>query len=94
MQGEVKSSQNYYGEINTEIAKEILATDPICTSTTDGKISDSELIKNMGLLAFMGPPNGESFVPTNEQKEKFKGITDLPASGWVELYPSISEYEF
>jgi len=87
----IELKEKYYGEINTEIAKQILSTDPICTSTTDGKISDSELIKNMGMLAFMGPPNGQHFVPTNEQKERFKGITDLPASGWVELYPSISE---
>ena len=87
----IELKEEYYGDIDTEIAKQILAADKIGSSTTDGKISDSTLIKNMGLLAFMGAPNGKLFVPTIEQKKKFKGIVDLPSSGWVELYPSKSK---
>jgi outer membrane protein assembly factor BamB len=83
--------EKFYGEINTEIAKKILATEPICSGTTDGKISDTMLVKNMGLLAFMGDPNGELFVPTKAQKNRLRGITELPASGWVEIYSSVTE---
>jgi outer membrane protein assembly factor BamB len=83
--------EKFYGEINTEIAKKILSTEPICIGTTDGKISDTTHVKNMGFLAFMGAPNGELFVPTKAQKNKLRGITELPSSGWVEIYSSVSK---
>ena len=41
----------------------------------------------MGLVLHMGNPNGEEWIPTSEQKEKFTGVTNLPSSGWMELYP-------
>ena len=78
--------EEYYGKIDLEIAKTILATYPICEPSTDGKTTDSTLINNLGFLAFIGNPNGVEYVTTNEQKKKFKGITDLPAVGWTEIY--------
>lgn len=54
---------------------------------TDGKITSSKLMENMGLLTFMGNPNGSTCKPTDELKKIFHGITELPASGWVEIYP-------
>ena len=84
-------SNRYYGKIDVAIAKKILATDPICKGTTDGKITDSELMKDMGLLAFMGCPDGGKWNPTDDQKNKFHGITELPASGWAHIYPFNSE---
>jgi outer membrane protein assembly factor BamB len=84
--------KQYYGNIDTDIAKKILATPPINLAMTDGKITTSSLMGNMGLLAFMGNPDGSAFMPTNNLKTKFHGIKELPASGWVELYPSISKH--
>ena len=83
--------KQYYGKIDEEIAKKILAIYPICMDMTDGKITSSKLMENMGLLTFMGNPNGSTCKPTDELKKMFHGITELPASGWLKLYPSISK---
>jgi outer membrane protein assembly factor BamB len=82
--------KKYYGEIDEEIAKKILGTHPICNGMTDGKITTSKLMENMGLLLIMGNPNGTIYIPTDENKKKFNGVTELPVSGWVEIYPAIS----
>jgi len=83
--------KEYYGEVDINVAKKIMATDPICRTRTDCKITDSELMEKLGLLAHMGNPNGSQWNPTDEQKKDFAGITELPASGWVEIYPSKSQ---
>lgn len=83
--------EQYYGKIDTENAKKIMSTYPICRSSSDCKITDSELMENLGLLAFMGNPNGTQWNPTDEFKKKFNGVTELPTSGWVEIYPSKSQ---
>jgi len=82
--------KEYYGKIDTEIAKKIMATTPICTRSTDCKITTSKLIENNGLIVLMGNPNGTQFNPTSKQKNKYTKITELPSSGWVEIYPSKS----
>ncbi|KYK20029.1 hypothetical protein AYK24_04450 [Thermoplasmatales archaeon SG8-52-4] len=82
--------KQYYGKIDAEIAKKILGSDSISNGMTDGKITTSKLMKNLGLLLIMGNPNGIVYKPTDENKKKFHGITDLPVSGWVEIYPAIS----
>jgi len=83
--------QQYYGKIDAEIAKKILATPPICLPTTDGKITTTKLMESTGFLAIMGCPNGSTLKTTNKSEKKFHGITELPSSGWVELYSSISK---
>ena len=58
---------------------------------SDGKITSSRLMENLGLLAFMGNPNGIDWKPTDEIKNVSHRVTELPASGWVELYSPISK---
>ena len=58
--------KQYYGKIDEKIAKKILATHPICLGMSDGKITSSKLMENLGLLAFMGNPNGIDWKPTDE----------------------------
>ena len=84
----IELEEKYYGKIDTETAKEILATNPINMDITDAKITDSKLMKNMGLFAFMGIPDGSTWTPTEEQEKMYHGITFLPPNGWVEIYPS------
>ena len=84
--------EQYYGQIDEEIAKKILSTHPINKDTTDGKITSSKLIKDMGLLAFIGNPDGTTWKPTDKNKNIYHGVTELPASGWVELYASTSKH--
>jgi len=83
--------EQYYGKIDTNIAKKIMSTPPICEKTTDCKITSSKLMDNMGLFVFMGRPDGEEWNPTDEEKKIFRDITELPASGWLEIYPPQSE---
>ena len=77
-----------YGKIDTYIAKKIMSTHPIYENTTDCKITCSDLMDQMGLLLFMGRPDGEQWIPTDEEKNKYIGVTELPTSGWLEVYPS------
>ncbi len=83
----IELEKEFYGKIDTKIAKEILATTPICKDMSDGKITNSSLMKDMRLLACMGNSNGSQFNPTDSDKEKFHGFTELPSNGWVEIYP-------
>lgn len=84
--------KHYYGKIDAEIAKKILGTQPICNGMTDGKITTSKLMENMGVLLIMGNPSGIIFKPTEENKKKYRGVTELPVSGWAEIYPASSNH--
>ena len=81
----------YYGKIDVDIVKKIMSTEPISNSPIDCKITDSRLVENIGLWAHMGNPDGRHFMPTAEQQETLKGITDVPGTGWVKLYASKSQ---
>ena len=82
--------KQYYGKIDAEIAKKILESEPICNGMTDGKITTSKLMENMGLILIMGNPSGVIYKPSDENKKKYHGITELPVCGWVEIYPANS----
>ena len=81
----------YYGKIDMEIAKKIMATPPINKDTWDCKITDSSLLKNLGFWAHMGNADGKLWVPTEENKEKLKGVTEGPGTGWVKIFASKSQ---
>jgi len=87
----VEKGDLYYGKIDTENAKKIMTAAPLPDLTTDCKITSSKLMENMGLIAFYGKTNGVTYIPSEEDKKNFKGVTELPPSGWVELYPSVSQ---
>ncbi len=83
----IELGEKYYGKIDTNIAKKIMSTNPIYEKTTDCKITSSKLMDKMGLFVFMGRPDGEQWNPTDDEKKKFQGVTELPTCGWLELYP-------
>ena len=83
----------YYGNIDVDIIKKIMATEPICTLTTDCKITDSQLMKNLGLWAYIGRPDGFHWKPTPELEKNLKGIKETPGTGWLKLYASRSQYK-
>jgi outer membrane protein assembly factor BamB len=82
--------EQYYGQIDTNNAKKIMSTHPIYVDTTDCKITSSKQMKHMGLFAFIGRPDGEQWNPTEEEKNMNIGVTELPACGWLEIFPSKS----
>jgi outer membrane protein assembly factor BamB len=80
--------EEYKGRIDVDIAKLIMCTEPICSISTDCKITSSSLIKNFGLWAFMGNPDGTNFIADeNPYKKPKKSYTDMPACGWVQIFP-------
>ena len=83
--------EKYYGKIDIEIVKKIFTTSPISKGLTDVKITNSKLMKNIGLLTNFGSPEGTEWIPNKEEIDKFKGVTVLPPSGWVEIIPSKSD---
>lgn len=84
-------SEQYYGKIDTENAKMILSSPPLVDYITDCKITDSKLAENLGIICFMGKSNGVTWVPDEKSEKDFRGVTILPPTGWVELYPTNSE---
>lgn len=86
--------ESYYGNIDVENVKKILTTYPISKGITDVKITNSKLMKNIGLITYFGCIDGTEWTPDDKEKTKFKGITNLPTCGWVEIIPSKSEAVF
>jgi len=85
--------EEYYGKIDVDLARKIMSTYPIC-DVLDGKIimfdckvTDSELVDNFGLWAFMGNPGHADFesekYPIHKEREEY---VDSPACGWVQIY--------
>jgi len=86
--------EEYYGQIDIEIAKKIISTSPLCKNSCDTKITTTKLMENMGLVTHMGNPDGSQWNPTDEQKKNYEWVTPLPVSGWVEIYGLNSNPEF
>ena len=87
----IELGEQYYGTIDIRIAKIIMSTPPIVDRVTDGKITDSNLMKKLGLIACMGKPDGSQWDTTDEYKKKYNKATELPSSGFVKIYPSNSK---
>jgi len=83
----MKIADEMYGNIDIKNAKKILATDPLSYSLTDGKITSTTLMNNMTFLAHLGNPDGSTWVPTQDFKNKYSRATVFPAMGWVEINP-------
>ena len=77
-----------YGEIDVENAKKILAIDPLSSGLTDGKITTSDLVEDMVLLSHLGNPDGSTWVPTQNFRNKYSLANVFPAMGWVEIDPT------
>jgi len=81
----------YYGKIDVDVVKKIMATPPISDFPIDCKITDSRLSEDLGLWAHMGKPDGSHFKPKPKDQEDLKGLTEVPGAGWVKLYASKSQ---
>lgn len=77
----------WYGSLDVERVKEIMSTEPVSSWSGDCKLTDSELLKNLGLWAIMGNPGGTIW---DLEKPGFGKETadmkQLPISGWVRLF--------
>jgi len=79
---------NKYGNnsnIDIDVVKEIMSTNPIVSWSPDCKMTDSHLLENNGLWAFIGNPAGKirNIYDTSDINVK---IIEIPPSGWVRFY--------
>jgi outer membrane protein assembly factor BamB len=84
----------YYGEIDTDIVKEIMSDPVIMSSITDIKLTDSKLLEQNGLWAFFGNP-GRALNYTNVDTTSHKSESMYP-NGWVRVFglPSKDDITF
>ncbi|OGS40964.1 MAG: hypothetical protein A3K77_07070 [Euryarchaeota archaeon RBG_13_31_8] len=75
----------YYGNIDINVVKEIMSTDPIVSWSPDCKMTDSHLLENNGLWIFIGNPAGR-LRNIHDTSDKNVKIIEVPPSGWVRLY--------
>jgi len=82
--------EQYYGEIDVNLAKKFMTTEPINKPMFDCKLTDSKLVNDFGMWAYYGFVNGTDKALV-EQYKNLPGITDIPSCGWVNIY-GITEY--
>ena len=82
----------YYGEIDTDILKEIMSDPLISKAITDVKLTDSKLLEQNGLWAFFGNTgrtlNYSNIDTTNHKTES------LPPLGWVRIFGIPAKRDF
>lgn len=74
----------YYGNIDVDIVKTIMASTPIGDWSTDCKISDTSLIQQNALWCFFGNQQGNILNMTIIDKPE-KNITPIPPHGWTQI---------
>lgn len=75
----------YYGNIDAEVVKKIMSTEPMTGFTSDCKLTDSYLLANNGLWAFWGNTGGKVWN-TSHLQPNLRGVVDVPPAGWVRMY--------
>ncbi len=77
---------DYYGEIDVNIAKKMMSTYPIYQPMFDCKITDSKFIDDFGLSAFFGRTSGTDIKFGKNSDKNKPGLADIPSCGWVNIY--------
>jgi outer membrane protein assembly factor BamB len=75
----------FYGDIDIDVVKQIMATEPIVVWSPDCKMTDSFLLENNGLWAFIGNPAGR-LKNIHDISDKNEKIIEVPPCGWVRIY--------
>lgn len=75
----------YYGEIDIDIFKEIMSTNPIGRHSPDCKITSTNLLENNGLWVFTGNPGGRVLNIENLDNSMIKFEESKPV-GWVRIF--------
>ena len=85
----------YYGEIDVDVVKTIMATSPISDWNTDCKITDSSLLEQNGAWFFYGNNDGRIENLTNFDYPE-RTIEQIHPTGWVRIYglPEKENYTF
>jgi outer membrane protein assembly factor BamB len=82
----------YYGQIDTDIVKEIMSTDPISSSITDIKVTDSTILSKNGIWLYYGNP--VKTISYNDLKTKEKENIVVNPTGWVRIFGIFSNESY
>ena len=75
----------YYGEIDVEIVKQIMGTDPISTYSPDCKITSTSLLDHHGMLVHSGHPGGKTLsMAYFDSPDAY--YEPLEPNGWVKVF--------
>jgi len=85
--------EKYYGDIDVEVVKEIMSTDPIGTYSPDCKITSTTLVENNGIWLFTGNPGGKTLSMATFDSPVISWDEVLPV-GWVRLYGLPAEHSY
>ncbi len=77
--------KKYYGNIDVDVVKEIMSTQPIVRHSPDCKLTDSDLVAHNGLWVFLGNPN-DSILDLQNLDHPSVNTEKIPPLGWVKLY--------
>ena len=77
--------EKYYGEIDIDVVKTIMATDSISKFSPDCKITSSKLVENHGMWVFTGNPMGKILELENLDNSSIKKEEIKPV-GWLRFY--------
>ncbi len=75
----------YYGDIDIDVVKEMMSNPPMSDVSADCKITDSFLLEDHALWAFWGNPHGETWNTSSEQPN-LRGVKDGFPVGWTLIY--------
>ncbi len=82
----------YYGQIDVDVVKEIMSVKSISYAITDIKLTDTDLLEKNGLWAFFGNPlKSLEYTSFNDQKHKTRVVNP---SGWVEIFGISQKNDF
>ena len=79
--------QEFYGEVDVETAKKILSTYPISYGLTDGKITTSDLLRNMSLITHLGNPDESASESSQKTDTASSRRNNIHSYGWVIINP-------
>jgi hypothetical protein len=82
----------YYGEIDIDIVKQIMSTQPMSPWSPDCKVSDTDLVDENGLWVLIGNLEGKVLQYENLDDPKII-VENVPTAGWVRIFgvPTNSE---
>jgi hypothetical protein len=82
-----KVYEKYKGKIGIDFAKEAFTSKALATpkNSLDAKFTTTELARQLKSYAFFGPPTGQTWNPSKQDKEKYPEIKPLQPQGWTIL---------
>ncbi len=84
----IRLYRKHKGKMNADFGREAFTCTPICkASSVDAKFTTTDLAKDLKTWAIFGPPREKTWLPTDEEKRRFREIEPLVSNPWTILHP-------